>query len=151
MPERWVKPLHYSVSCAWHAGPGLGERDAEKCWEFFSERDSLALSCTFKLPVFAAYSSASQSVGGLTGSFMKCAVFFGVAQVLLVSKASGSVFKTSAAGMPLEAAVQGSEILIVHFTCVLEIPDTNSCQAFWALKNYMPFVSTDQTSVFRKA
>lgn len=85
------------------------------------ERDSLVLSWTFKLPVLAADTSASQSVGGMTGSFMKCAVFSGVTQVLLVSKASGSVFKASAAaGTPLEAAVQGAEILIVRFTRALE-------------------------------
>lgn len=93
----------------------------EKCWEFLSERDSLVLSWTFKLPVLAAYTSTSQSIGGMTGSFMKCAVFSGVAQVFLVSKASGSVFKASAAaGAPLEAAVQGAEILIVRFTYALE-------------------------------
>lgn len=89
----------------------------EKCWEFLSERGSLDLSWTFKLPVLAACTSASQSVGRMTGSFMKCAVFSGVAQVLLVSQAAGSIFKASAAGTPLGGAVQGADILILRFTC----------------------------------
>lgn len=86
MPEQWVKPLHYSVSCAWHAGPGLKERerDVEKCWEFLSERGSLV---EVGRSVLAAHTSALQTAGGTTGSFMKRAVFSGEAQVLLVSKA----------------------------------------------------------------
>lgn len=37
--------------------------------------------------MLAAHTSALQSTGGTTGSFMKCAVFSGEAQVMLVCKA----------------------------------------------------------------
>ncbi len=64
---------------------------------------------------------------------MKCAVFSGEAQVMLVSKAFSRP-------PPLERLMRLlSKVLKFNltFTSALEIPHANSCQPFCALKNYM--------------